>query len=69
MRPSEFRKFQQMPEKDTYRSVIDYIHSLQKQDKIFDIINSRIAIRRMDGMNLEYKRFIGNYWSGLKEEC
>lgn len=68
MSPSEFRKFQQMPEKDTYRSVIDHINSLKKQDKIYDTINSRISIRRMDRMNLEYKRFMGNYWLGLKEE-
>jgi AraC family transcriptional regulator len=66
--PSKFRKYNRMPEKDTYRTVIDHIKSLKKQDNIYDIINSRISIRRMAAMNLEYKRFVGNYWSGLREE-
>lgn len=66
--PSDFRKYHRIPEKDTYCSVVNHINSLKKQDNVYDLINSRISIRKIEAMNLEYKRFIGNYYQGLLEE-
>jgi AraC family transcriptional regulator len=66
--PSEFRKHHVIPEKDTYRSVIDHINSLKKQVNAYDLINSRMMIKRIEAMNLEYKRFIGNYYQDLQKE-
>ena len=66
--PTEFRRHHRIPEKDTYTAVLKHLKTLQKQDNIYDTINSRIAIRKIESMNLEYRRFIGNYLQGLREE-
>ncbi|HYH03507.1 MAG TPA: GyrI-like domain-containing protein [Bacillota bacterium] len=61
---SEFRK-QHTPLNDSYRFVIEYINDLKKRDDCFDAINSKITIKRLPAMNLEYERYIGNYRKGL----
>ncbi len=68
MSPSEFRKTRRIPEKDTYRAVTDHLNSLKKQGNSYDAIHSRMFIRRIGPMNLEYQRFIGNYLQGLRRE-
>ena len=62
---SRFRNQYDLPLKDSYIAVTDYIHNLKKQDDFFARINSKISIKRLGPMILEYQRFIGNYYHGL----
>jgi AraC family transcriptional regulator len=67
MSASTFRKSENVPVKDTYQAVIEHIKTLKKQDNFFEQFDSRVVIRDLDPMILEYHRFIGNYYHGLKE--
>lgn len=62
---TEYRKLENFPVKDSYRSIIEEIKSMKKQTDFFAEIDSKITIRRLEGMNLEYQRYIGSYFKGL----
>ena len=64
---SEFRSHYDIPVKDSYSAVTDYIRTLKRQDDFFSRVDSKIAIKKLGAMNLEYQRFIGNYFHGLKD--
>ncbi len=61
---SEFRKYD-VPLKNSYYTVVDYIQSLKKQEDFFARIDSKITVKHIEVMYLEYKRFHGNYFEGL----
>jgi AraC family transcriptional regulator len=66
---SEFRtrarESYDVPLKDTYRTIIEHIQTMKKQDDFFEKLDAKISIRRVEAMILEYRRFIGNYFCGL----
>lgn len=62
---SEFRKTYELPLKDTYRTIVEHINQMRKQEDFFAAVDARMSIRRIEGMILEYRRFIGNYYQGL----
>ncbi len=62
---SEFRKTYDLPLKDTYRTIVEHIKKVRKQEDFFGAIDARMSIRPIEGMILEYQRFIGNYYKGL----
>lgn len=43
------------------RKIVEHTLELKKRDDRYDIVNSRITIRRIRPMDLLYERFIGNY--------
>lgn len=58
---SSFRKYNKVPVKDTYRFITEHIANMKKQEDFFEQVNSKISIKRLPEMHLEYERFIGNY--------
>lgn len=60
---SDYRRNNEVPVKDSYLSVAQHINSLKKQQDFFRQIDSKIKIMMMPAMNLEYERFIGNYFN------
>lgn len=64
---TEYRKLENFPVKDSYLSIIENIKSMRRQPDFFKMIDSKITIRRIKGMNLEYQRYIGNYYKGLPQ--
>ena len=75
MSASYFRRNNSVPVKDTYKSISEHISSLKKQEDFYKQIDSRITIKQLPEMLLEYKRFIGNYsdldkaWDRFCEEA
>lgn len=67
MSASAFRKSHNVLVKDTYQAVIEYINNLKDRDNFFEQIDSRVVIKVLGPMILEYHRFFGNYYQGLKE--
>lgn len=65
---SEFRRENIIPLKDTYKTVIDYIQSMKKQEDFFSSIDSKITIKEIGPLTLEYRRYIGNYYLDLLKE-
>ena len=61
MSASYFRRNNNVPVKDTYRSIAEHISSLKKQEDFYRQIDSRITVKKLPEMLLEYERFIGNY--------
>jgi AraC family transcriptional regulator len=63
---SDYRKINGVPFKDSFAVVFDHIHNLKKKENIFEEIDAKIRIKRMEGMNLVYKRTICNYTRDLQ---
>lgn len=63
---SEYRKCNDVPFKDSFAVVVDHIHNLKKKENIFEEIDAKIRIKRIEGMNLVYKRVICNYTRDLQ---
>lgn len=61
MSASVFRRNNSVPVKDSYRSIAEHISNLMKQEDFYGQIDSRITIKKLPEMLLEYERFIGNY--------
>lgn len=64
---SDYRKFNNVPFKDSFAAVVDHIHNLQKKENIFEELDAKIRIKRIEGMNLVYKRTICNYTRDLED--
>ncbi len=64
---TEYRKSEHYFVKDSYSSVIEYIRSLKQRTDFFSEIDSKITIRKLDAMTLEYRRYIGSYTKGLPQ--
>jgi AraC family transcriptional regulator len=60
---SEFRKRHEVPAKDSFAAVTEHILSLKKKDNVFAEINAKMHLKRIEGMDLVYRRVIGNYQS------
>lgn len=75
MSASDFRLNNIVPVKDTYKSISEHISNMKKQEDFYSRIDSKITIKRLPKMLLEYKRFIGNYhdldkaWDEFCEEA
>lgn len=67
MSASRYRNSGDVPVKESYLTVAEAIRSLKKQEDFFRAIDFQITIRRIEAMNLEYRRFIGNYREGLRQ--
>jgi AraC family transcriptional regulator len=63
---SDFRKNSTITPKDTYKATVEHISRMEKQEDFFDQIASKITIRQLLPMLLEYERFIGNYYDLAK---
>jgi AraC family transcriptional regulator len=61
MSASDYRRNNKVPVKNSYLFVLQYISNLKKQDNFFQQIDSKITIKKLPEMTLEYQRFIGNY--------
>lgn len=62
---SDYRKINGVPFKDSFAVVFDHIHNLKKEN-VFEEIDAKMRIKRMEGMNLIYKRTICNYKRDLQ---
>lgn len=56
-----YRRNKDFTPRESLSSIIGHIQSLKKREDAFDIVNSKIEIRKIERMNLLYERFIGNY--------
>jgi len=63
---SMYRELNKIPYKDAFADVTRHIKDLQKNAHIFDSIDKKIAIKRLPGMAVVYKRAICNYQRDLK---
>lgn len=63
---SEFREKNNVPFKDSFASVVEHIHTLKKNENIFNEMDAKMQVREIEGMNLLYKRVICNYSRDLK---
>lgn len=63
---SRYRELNGVPYKDTFAAVVSHIQSLQKDDNIFDALDRKIKIKRLNGTHVVYKRVICNYQRDLK---
>jgi AraC family transcriptional regulator len=63
---SEFRKVNNIPFKDSFAGVVEYIQNLKKNENIFEEIDAKMQINIIPGMNLVYKRAICNYSRDLE---
>lgn len=59
---SDYRRSREVPMKDSYLSVLEHIKSVKKQQDFFERLDSKIKIKQLPSMTLEYERFIGNYF-------
>lgn len=57
-----YRRHVDVPIKDSYLSVKEHIRSMKEDGHFFEAMQSKIQIREMESMILEYERFIGNYY-------
>jgi len=64
---SEFRAMRNAPLKESFAHVVEHIQNLKKNEKIFLEIDEKMRIKRIEGMNLVYKRVVCNYSRDLKE--
>ncbi|SES99272.1 AraC family transcriptional regulator [Natronincola peptidivorans] len=62
MSPSDYRRYNNVPIKDSYKEIIEHIASFKKQEDFFQRVQSKITIKKLPEMILEYQRFIGNYY-------
>ncbi|WP_053955033.1 AraC family transcriptional regulator [Inediibacterium massiliense] len=58
---SDYRKDSLRPFKNSYRPIVEYISTMKMQEDFFQQVNSKITIKKLPKMNVEYERFIGNY--------
>ena len=58
---SEYRKTNDIPLKEPYLEVAEYIQNLKKRKDSFDFVNAKVNIRKIGPLNLFYERFIGHY--------
>ena len=63
---SDYRKINGVPFKDSFAAVFNHIHNLKKQENIFAEIDAKMQIKKLEAMNLLYKRTICNYTRDLK---
>lgn len=63
---SDFRKMNNVPFKDSFAGVVEHINTLKKNENIFEEIDAKMQLRKVEGMNLVYKRVICNYTRDLK---
>lgn len=63
---TDYRKMNGIPFKDSFAAVFDHIHNLKKKENIFEEIDAKMRIKRMESMNLVYKRTICNYTRDLQ---
>lgn len=63
---SEFRRMGNVPLKDSYGRVAEHIRSLRKNEGIFEELDARLRIKRIEAMNLVYRRVVCNYTRDLK---
>lgn len=59
---TEFRRKNDIPIKDSYLTLVEHIQNMKKRNNAFEIINSKIEIKKIGPLNLLYERFIGNYY-------
>lgn len=59
---SDFRANSRIPSKDSYADTVEHISRMEKQEDFFREIDSKITIKRLPPMFLEYERFMGNYY-------
>lgn len=64
---SDYRKMNDVPFKDSFAAVAEHIRNMKKDKHAFEAISAKMRIRRIEGMNLMYKRVICNYTKDLKE--
>ncbi|HYE82301.1 MAG TPA: AraC family transcriptional regulator [Clostridia bacterium] len=62
MSASDFRENCSVPVKDSYIAIAEHVSKLKKQEDFYRQIDSRITVKHLPGMLLEYERFIGNYY-------
>lgn len=61
MSASDFRENSSVPIKNTYLDIAEHISTMKKQENFYQQVDSKITIKQMPKMLLEYERFIGNY--------